>query len=220
MNMMDKKSKIFVTGHKGLVGSAVLRLLKQSGYSNLIFKTSQELDLRDRNRVEKFIRRHKPEYVFLFAAKVGGIKANINYPAEFLYDNITIEANVIHASYKYNVRKLLYLGSSCVYPRNCLQPMKEEYLLTGKLEPTNEAYAIAKIVGIKLCQSYNRQYGTNFISLISTNVYGINDNFDLESSHVLAALIRKFHEAKINQIPSVTIWELETLEENFCMLMI
>jgi len=204
--MIDKNSKIYISGHKGMVGSAMLRLLESRGYKNLIFKTSKELDLRIQKEVDEFIEKESPEYIFHFAAKVGGIKANINYPAEFLYDNIMITANVINAAYKYKVKKLLYLGSSCIYPRKCLQPMKEEYLLTGKLEPTNEGYALAKIVGLKLCEYYNKQYNTNFICLIPPNLYGPNDNFNLDTSHVVAALIRKFYEAKINRLDCVEVW--------------
>jgi GDP-L-fucose synthase len=204
---MDKNSKIYIAGHRGLVGSAILRRLQQAGYSNLILKTRKELDLTVQKDVEDFFRSERPEHVFLAAAKVGGILANSTYPAEFIYNNIIIQANVIHAAYKYGVKKLLFLGSSCIYPKFAPQPMKEEYLLTGELEPTNEPYAIAKIAGIKMCQAYNRQYGTNFISVMPTNLYGPNDNFDLETSHVLPAMIRKFHEAKID--PSrrpVTLW--------------
>lgn len=203
---MDKKSKIYIAGHSGMVGSALLRILKGQGYQNLILKTFKELDLRRADKVVSFLREEAPEYVFLCAAKVGGIKANSAYPAEFIYDNIMIGANVINASYECNVKKLLYLGSSCIYPRDCPQPIKEEYLLTGKLETTNEPYAIAKIAGTKLCQSYNRQYGTNFISLMPTNLYGINDNFDPENAHVIPALIRKFHEARMRGLSSVVVW--------------
>lgn len=189
-----------------MVGKAVHKLLKGKGFNNLLLKPEAELDLRQQERVEKLFREEKPDYVFLFAAKVGGIKANINYPADFLYDNIMIEANIIQASYKYKVKKLLYLGSSCIYPRNCAQPMKEECLLGGELEPTNEGYALAKIVGLKLCQYYNRQFATDFICIIPCNLYGINDNFDLKNSHVIPALIRKFHEGKIEQKPAVEVW--------------
>ncbi len=203
---LEKNSKIYVVGHRGMVGSAVLALLKCKGYKNLIYKSSQELDLRDQKKVEIFFKRNKPEYVFFFAARVGGIKANIDSPAEFLYDNIMMESNIIHASYKYNVKKLLYLGSSCVYPRLSPQPIKEDYLLDGKLEPTNEGYALAKIVGLKLCEYYNRQYDTNFISLVSPNLYGLGDNFDPAKSHVIAALIRKFTEAKKKGLASVKVW--------------
>jgi GDP-L-fucose synthase len=194
---MKKNSKIYVAGHKGLVGSAILRKLKEKGYTNLIYRSSQELDLRRQTEVEAFFEKERPEYVFLAAAKVGGILANDTYKADFIYDNLMIAANVIHASYKYGVRKLLNLGSSCIYPRICPQPMREEYLLTGSLESTNEPYAIAKITAIKLCRYYNEQYGTNFISVMPTNLYGPNDNFNLEKAHVLPALIRKFHLAKL-----------------------
>ncbi len=196
---MNKSSKIFIAGHRGLVGSAILRRLKREGYKNLIFRSSKQLDLRKQNLVENFFKKQQPEYIFLAAAKVGGILANNTYPAEFIYDNLMIETNVIHASYRYRVKKLLFLGSSCIYPKFSPQPMKEEYLLTGLLEPTNEPYAIAKIAGIKLCQSYNKQYGTNFISVMPTNLYGPKDNFNLETAHVLPALIRKFHIARLLQ---------------------
>ena len=194
---MNKDSRIYIAGHGGLVGSAILRKLRAEGYTNLITKSHQELDLMRQCDAEVFFESEKPEYVFLAAAKVGGILANNDYPAEFIYSNIMIQANVIHASYQSSVKKLIFLGSSCIYPRECPQPMKEEYLLSGKLEPTNEPYAIAKIAGIKMCQSYNRQYGTRFISVMPTNVYGPGDNFDLETSHALPALIRKFHDTKV-----------------------
>jgi len=194
---MDKNSKIYITGHRGMVGSTVCELLKKNGYNDLIFKSSNELDLRDQKKTENFIKEERPGYIFLFASKVGGIQANIDYPAEFLYDNLMIESNIINAAYKYKVKKILYLGSSCIYPRNCSQPMEEEYLLTGKLEPTNEPYAIAKIAGLKLCRYYNEQHGTNYISLIASNLYGPNDNFNLHTSHVLPALLRKFHIGKL-----------------------
>lgn len=203
---MELDSRIYVAGHKGLVGSAIVRNLLDKGYNNLILKTHEELDLTNQKQVQQFFEKYKPEYVFLSAAKVGGIYANNTYPAEFIYQNLMIQNNVIHNSYQYNVKKLLFLGSSCIYPKNCPQPIKEDYLLTGQLEPTNEAYAIAKISGIKMCQAYNRQYGTSFISVMPTNLYGQNDNFDLETSHVLPALIRKFHEAKINNKPFVEVW--------------
>lgn len=203
---MEKDSKIYVAGHKGMVGSALVRILKKQGYSNLILRTHQELDLTKQSQVEEFFKKEKLEYVFLAAAKVGGINANNTYPAEFIYDNLMIETNVIHSAYKYQTKKLLFLGSSCIYPKFAKQPIKEEYLLSGPLEPTNEAYAIAKIAGIELCKFYRRQYGCDFISAMPTNLYGINDNFDLETSHVLPALIRKFHEAKINNEPEVVIW--------------
>lgn len=193
---MDRDAKIYIAGHRGLVGSAILRKLKSEGYDNLITRTHQELDLMRQSDVEAFFESERPEYVFLAAAKVGGIWANKTYPADFIYKNLMIQANVIHAAYESSVKKLLFLGSSCIYPRDCPQPMKEEYLLSGKLEPTNEPYAVAKITGIKMCQFYNRQYGTHFISVMPTNLYGPNDNFDFETSHALPALIRKFHEAK------------------------
>jgi GDP-L-fucose synthase len=195
--IMEKDTRIYVAGHRGLVGSAILRKLKGEGYTKLITRPHKDLDLMLQAEVEAFFKTERPEYVFLAAAKVGGILANNTYPAEFIYQNLMIETNVIHAAYSAGVKKLLFLGSSCIYPRECSQPMKEEYLLSGKLEPTNEPYAIAKIAGIKMCQSYNRQYGTHFISVMPTNLYGPGDNFDLETSHVLPALIRKFHEAKI-----------------------
>jgi GDP-L-fucose synthase len=203
---MERDSKIYVAGHTGLVGSAILRRLHSQDYNNLILRTHQELDLEIQKDVNEFFQREKPEYVFLAAARVGGIYANSTYPADFIYNNLIIEANVIHAAYKYGVKKLLFLGSSCIYPRLAPQPIKEEYLLTGELEPTNEPYAIAKIAGIKLCQSYNRQYGTNFISVIPTNLYGPKDNYDLMDSHVLPALIRRFHEAKEKGLPFVEVW--------------
>lgn len=203
---MKNDDKIYIAGHSGLVGSAVLKKLKENGYNDLIYKRSSELDLRIQKDVDEFIKAKKPDYIFLIAAKVGGINANQKYPAEFIYDNLMIQNNVINAAYKYNVEKLLFLGSSCIYPRNCKQPMKEEYLLTGKLEKTNEAYSIAKIAGLKMCGFYNKQYNTNFISAMPTNLYGPNDNFDLETSHVLPALIRKFHEAKLNNDREVVIW--------------
>ncbi len=203
---MDKDSKIYVAGHRGLVGSALKRKLESKGYTNLIFRTHKELDLTNQQAVNEFFKQEKPEYVFLAAAKVGGILANSTYPAEFIYENLMIESNIIHAAYKYGVKKLLFLGSSCIYPKLAPQPLKEEYLLTGPLEETNEAYAIAKIAGIRLCKHYNQQYGTNFISVMPTNLYGPNDNFDLETSHVMPALVRKFHEAKVNNEPEVVVW--------------
>ena len=203
---MNKDSKIYVAGHRGLVGSAIVRNLEERGYTNIIYRTHKELDLTRQVEVEKFFEKEKPEYVFLAAAKVGGIHANNTRPAEFIYDNLMIESNIIHSAYKYGVKKLLFLGSSCIYPKFANQPIKEEYLLTGELEPTNEAYAIAKITGIELCKFYRRQYGCDFISAMPTNLYGINDNFDLETSHVLPALIRKFHEAKINNQEEVVMW--------------
>lgn len=203
---MDKGARIYVAGHRGLVGSAIVRRLQADGFENLVLRTSSELDLRNQAAVADFFHKEKPEYVFLAAAKVGGIIANNSLPAEFIYDNLMIQTNVIHHAWLNDVKKLLFLGSTCIYPKLAPQPIKEEYLLTGPLEPTNEAYAIAKIAGIKMCQSYNRQYGTRFISAMPTNLYGPNDNFELETSHVLPALIRKFHEAKIAQAETVTIW--------------
>lgn len=203
---MEKSSKIYVAGHRGMVGSAILRKLQKEGYTNIITKTSSELDLRNQYNVEKFFEVYQPEYVFLAAAKVGGILANNTYRAEFLYDNLMIQSNVIHCAFKYKVKKLLFLGSSCIYPKLAPQPMKEEYLLSGYLEPTNEPYAIAKIAGIKMCEAYRDQYACNFIAAMPTNLYGPNDNYDLNNSHVLPALIRKFHEAKVQQLPNVIVW--------------
>ena len=203
---MVKSSKIYVAGHDGLVGSAIVRKLKDSGYENLVFRTYEELDLERQERVESFFDQERPEYVFLAAAKVGGIWSNSQFPAEFIYSNLVIETNIIHSSYLYEAKKLLFLGSSCIYPKHAPQPMKEEYLLSGYLEPTNEPYAVAKIAGIKMCQSYNRQYGTRYISVMPTNLYGPGDNFDLKTSHVLPALIRKFHEAKMGGDRSVEVW--------------
>lgn len=203
---MNKDSKIYVAGHRGLVGSAIIRQLEKAGYTNLVTRTSRELDLRNQAQVNEFFASERPEYVFLAAARVGGILANDSYPAEFLYDNLMLEANVIHAAYRAGVRKLLFLGSTCIYPKHAPQPMPEDSLLTGPLEPTNEWYAVAKIAGIKLCQAYRRQYGCNFISAMPTNLYGIGDNFDLEKSHVMPALIRKMHEAKAAGAPTVEIW--------------
>lgn len=203
---MEKSARIYVAGHRGMVGSAITRKLKENGYHNFIERTSAQLDLRNQQDVQKFFDKKKPEYVFLAAAKVGGILANNQYRAEFLYDNLMIEANLIHAAYRSGVKKLMFLGSSCIYPKMAPQPLKEEYLLTGELEYTNEPYAIAKIAGIKLCESYRDQYGCDFISVMPTNLYGPNDNYDLKNSHVLPALIRKFHEAKESRQPSVEIW--------------
>ena len=203
---MDKNSKIYVAGHRGLVGSAIVRRLRQEGYSNLVTRTSRELDLREQAAVREFFDRERPEYVFLAAARVGGILANNTYPADFLYQNLMIEANVIESARQSGVKKLLFLGSTCIYPKMAPQPLMEEYLLTGPLEPTNEWYAVAKIAGIKLCQASQRQYGASFISAMPTNLYGPEDNFDLESSHVMPALIRKFHEARISRAQTVTVW--------------
>ncbi|MDP2685562.1 MAG: GDP-L-fucose synthase [bacterium] len=203
---MDKSAKIYIAGHRGMVGSAIARQLQSLGYTNLVLKTSLELDLRVQTEVQSFFEAEKPEYVFLAAAKVGGIEANNTYRAEFLYDNLMLQNNVIHQSYLNGVKKLLFLASSCIYPKLAPQPIKEEYLLTGLLEPTNEPYAIAKIAGVKMCENYNRQYGCNFISVMPTNLYGPNDNYDLKNSHVLPALLRKFHEAKMNGDASVEVW--------------
>ena len=203
---MDKNSKIYIAGHKGMVGSALVRKLEKEGFSNIITRNSKELNLVNQEDVNEFFREEKPEYVFLAAAKVGGIHANNTFRAEFLYNNLMMECNVVHASYLAGVKKLLFLGSTCIYPKMAPQPLREYYLLTGVLEQTNEPYAIAKIAGIKLCESYRRQYGCDYISVMPTNLYGPNDNYDLNNSHVLPALIRKFHEAKINNAAEVTIW--------------
>ena len=203
---MNKSDKIYVAGHNGMVGSAIIRKLKMAGYSNILVRSSKELDLRNQRHVEEFFQSEKPDYIFLAAAKVGGILANNTYKASFMYDNLSIQNNVIHAAYKNHVKKLLFLGSSCIYPKFADQPIIEESLLTSELEPTNEPYAIAKIAGLKMCQFYREQYNCNFISLMPTNLYGPNDNFDLKNSHVLPALLRKFHEAKINKNSSVTLW--------------
>lgn len=202
---MEKNSRIYIAGHRGMVGSAILRKLQHAGYDNFVLRTSSELDLRNQSAVESF-EREQPEYVFLAAAKVGGILANNTFRGEFLYDNLMIQNNIIHASWQQGVKKLMFLGSSCIYPKLAPQPLKEDYLLTGPLEPTNEPYAIAKIAGIKLCDAYRSQYGCNFVSVMPTNLYGPNDNYDLNNSHVLPALIRKFHEAKIAGAPTVTLW--------------
>lgn len=203
---MHKNAKIFVAGHRGLVGAAIVRKLQKSGYQNLILRTSRELDLRQQQAVNEFFDLERPEFVFLAAAKVGGILANSSRPAEFIYDNLMIEANIINAAHQSGVKKLLFLGSTCIYPKLAPQPLREEYLLTGELEPTNSAYAVAKIAGIEMCKSYNRQFGTDFIAAMPTNLYGPNDNFDLESSHVLPALIRKFHEAKVTGSKQAVVW--------------
>lgn len=203
---MELNDKIYIAGHNGLVGSAILRKLKKEGYTNFILKTKDELDLTNQSNVEGFFKKEKPDYVFLCAAKVGGINANNLYGADFIYENIMIQSNVIHNSYLNNVKKLLFLGSSCVYPKNPPIPIKEEYLLTSELEKTNESYAIAKITGLKMCQSYNKQYGTNYICVMPTNLYGPNDNYDIKTSHVLPAMLYKFHDAKINNKPNVEIW--------------
>lgn len=203
---MDIAARIYVAGHQGLVGSALMRRLRKDGHQNIIVRTYQELDLRSQQKVQDFFEKEKPAYVFLAAAKVGGIQANWEYPASFIYDNLQIQSNVIHAAYQYGVKKLLFLGSSCIYPKNCLQPIKEEYLLTGELEKTNEPYALAKIAGMKMCQFYNRQWGTCFISCMPTNVYGPCDNFDLHASHVIPALIAKMVDAKEQKKDHVILW--------------
>ncbi len=212
---MKKYDKIYIAGHRGMVGSAIVRKLRRESYQNLLLFTSSELDLRDQKAVETFFKIEQPQYVFLAAAKVGGILANNDYPADFIYENLAIQNNVIHQSYVHGVKKLLVLGSSCIYPKMAPQPIKEDYLLTGPLEPTNDAYAIAKIAGIKMCQSYHKQYGCNFIAAMPTNLYGPGDNYDLKNSHVLPALLRKFHEAKINREPSVSIWGSGTPRREF-----
>jgi GDP-L-fucose synthase len=204
--MMEPDAKIYVAGHQGLVGGAIWRRLQGAGFGNLVGRSCQELDLRNQAAVATFFNLERPEYVVLAAARVGGIRANSTFPAEFIYDNLMIEANLIHQAYRHGVKKLLFLGSSCIYPKFCPQPMREDYLLDGKLEPTNEPYAVAKIAGIKLCQSYNRQYGTCFISVMPTNLYGPGDNFDLLDSHVIPALIRKFHQAKVTDASEVPVW--------------
>lgn len=203
---MEKQAKIYVAGHRGMVGSAIYRRLQEEGYTNIVVRTSKELDLRDQQAVKEFFETEKPEYVFLAAAKVGGIMANNIYRADFLYENLAIQNNVFHFSHENQVKKLMFLGSSCIYPKMAPQPLKEDYLLTGTLEPTNEPYAIAKIAGIKMAESYRLQYNDNYISVMPTNLYGINDNYHPENSHVLPALIRKFHEAKINNNPTVNVW--------------
>lgn len=212
---MQTSSRIFVAGHRGLVGSALVKQLKKQGYTNVITRTRAELDLQNQAAVEKMFEEEKPEYVFLAAAKVGGIYANSTYPAEFAYSNMQIQNNIVHSSYLNGVKKLCFLGSSCIYPKFAPQPMKEEHLLTGELEPTNQAYALAKIAGIIMCQSYNRQYGTDFISVMPTNLFGPNDNYDPMNSHVLPAFIRRFHEAKVNNSPTVTIWGTGTPKREF-----
>lgn len=212
---METTSKIYIAGHRGMVGSAIMRNLQSKGYNNIITRTSKELDLRNQQAVADFFATEKPEYVFLAAAKVGGIQANNVYRADFIYENLMIQNNVIHQSYVNGVKKLMFLGSSCIYPKMAPQPLKEEYLLTGLLEETNEPYAIAKIAGIKMCESYKRQYGCNFISVMPTNMYGPNDSYNLNNSHVLPALIRKFHDAKENNLPSVEMWGTGTPMREF-----
>jgi GDP-L-fucose synthase len=212
---MDKDDKIYIAGHRGLVGSAIIRNLEQAGYSNLILRTHSELDLINQEYTENFFVEEQPDYVFLAAAKVGGIHANNTYPADFIRDNLAIQTNIIHAAYKNNVKRLMFLGSSCIYPKFAPQPMKEESLLTGPLEPTNRPYAIAKIAGIEMCWSYNRQYATKYLAAMPTNLYGPGDNYDLHNSHVIPALLRKFHEARVNGAPMVTVWGTGTPRREF-----
>jgi GDP-L-fucose synthase len=212
---MDKNAKIYVAGHRGLVGSALMRQLEAQGYKNIVTRSHAALDLTNQQDVAEFFKAEKPAYVFLAAAKVGGIHANNTYPAEFIHENLSIQNNVIHQSYSNGVKRLLFLGSSCIYPRDCPQPIKEEYLLTGSLEPTNRPYALAKIAGIEMCWSYNRQYGTQYLAVMPTNLYGPGDNYHLENSHVIPALIHKFHEAKINNQPTVTVWGTGTPRREF-----
>ena len=212
---MNKTDKIYIAGHRGLVGSAIVRNLKKNAYNNLLLRTSKELNLTNQSDVNQFFETEKPDYVFLAAAKVGGIHANDAYPADFIRDNLQIQTNIIDAAYRNKTKKLLFLGSSCIYPKFAPQPMKEEHLLTGELEPTNEWYAIAKIAGIKMCQAYKKQYGFNAIALMPTNLYGPGDNFNLDNSHVLPALIRKFHDAKINNLPEVEVWGTGTPRREF-----
>ena len=212
---MEKSAKIYVAGHRGMVGSSFMRLLKQQGYTNLVTRTSSELDLRDQAAVARFFRQQKPDYVLLAAAKVGGIHANNTYRADFLYDNLMIEGNVLDQSYRHGVRKLLYLGSSCIYPKLAPQPIREEYMMTGPLESTNEPYAISKIAGLKMCEAYRDQHGCNFITVLPTNLYGPHDNYDLEKSHVMAALLRKFMEAAQLQLPRVEVWGTGTPRREF-----
>jgi GDP-L-fucose synthase len=212
---MEKSAKIYIAGHRGMVGSAIYRKLEKEGYTNFVTRISTELDLRNQNDVAQFFEQEKPDYVFLAAAKVGGIVANNTYRADFLYENLQIQNNVIHSAYLNGVKKLMFLGSSCIYPKLAPQPLKEEYLLTGLLEPTNEPYAIAKIAGIKMCDAYRAQYGCNYISVMPTNLYGYNDNYHPENSHVLPALIRRFHEARVQNLPDVTIWGTGTPKREF-----
>jgi len=215
MSTIDKQARIYIAGHRGLVGSALVKNLQQKGYDNLILRSHAELDLTDQQATDNFFAQEKPEYVFLAAAKVGGIHANNEYPAEFIRDNLAIQGNVIHAAYRHGVKRLLFLGSSCIYPKLAPQPMKEEYLLTGPLEPTNRPYALAKIAGIEMCWSYNRQYGTRYLAVMPTNLYGPGDNYHPENSHVIPALIRKFHEAKQAKAPTVTVWGTGTPRREF-----
>lgn len=212
---MRTADKIYVAGHRGLVGSAIMRRLQAGGYSNIVTRTHAELDLADQRAVQSFFVAEKPDVIYLSAAKVGGIQANNTYPADFIYQNLMIETNIIHAAYQNKIKKLLFLGSSCIYPKHAPQPMKEEYLLTGLLEPTNESYALAKIAGIKMCAAYNRQYGTNFISVMPTNLYGLGDNYDLQNSHVLPALIRKMHEAKVRGNMGAVVWGTGAVRREF-----
>src|SRR6202000_1500722 len=212
---MEKSGKIYIAGHRGMVGSAIYRKLEKEGFTNFVFRTSAELDLRNQQQVADFFATEKPDYVFLAAAKVGGIIANNTYRAEFLYDNLQIQNNIIHSSYLNGVKKLMFLGSSCIYPKMAPQPLKEEYLLTGLLEPTNEPYAIAKIAGIKMCDAYRDQYGCHYISVMPTNLYGYNDNYHPQNPHVLPALIRRFHEAKAQNLPGVTIWGTGSPQREF-----
>lgn len=216
-NYMNKDAKIYVAGHRGLVGSAITRRLQELGYTNLILKTHRELDLLNQQAVADFFATEKPEYVFMAAAKVGGIMANQTKKADFIYENLEVQNNIIYNAYKNGVKKILFLGSSCIYPRDCPQPIKEEYLMTGPLEPTNDAYALAKIAGIKMCQSFNEQYGTNYIAVMPTNQYGLNDNFNLTTAHVLPALIRRFHDAKINGDQTVTVWGTGKVRREFLL---
>ncbi|MEI8187280.1 MAG: GDP-L-fucose synthase [Chlorobiaceae bacterium] len=212
---MQKKDKIYIAGHKGMVGSALVRLLQNKDYHNLLVRTREELDLTNQSDVNNFLVEEKPDYIFLAAAKVGGIQANNTLRADFIYENLVIETNIVHAAWKAGVARLLFLGSSCIYPRDCPQPIKEEYLLSGPLEQTNEPYALAKIAGLKLCESYNRQYGTSYVSVMPTNLYGPNDTYDLQGSHVLPALIRKAHEAKLRGEKSLTVWGTGTPKREF-----
>lgn len=212
---MNKNSKIYIAGIRGMVGSAIQRRLESEGFTNIIGHSSKELDLTNQHAVSQFMQKEKPEYLYLAAGKVGGIYANNTYPADFIYINLMIECNLIHGAYKAGVKKLLFLGSSCIYPKHAPQPMKEEYLLSGTLEPTNEPYAVAKIAGIKLCESYNRQYGTDYISCMPTNLYGPQDNYDAMNAHVLPALIRRFHEAKVNKLHEVVVWGTGTAQREF-----
>ena len=213
--IVNPKSKIYIAGHKGMVGSSIVRRLEADGYSNLVMRTRTELDLLDQKAVNSFFEQERPEYVFLAAARVGGIWANKSYKADFIYENLEVQNNVLHAAWKYGVKKLLFLGSSCIYPKLCPQPIKEDYFMSGPLEETNDAYAVAKIAGIKMCQSYNEQYNTNFISVMPTNLYGPNDNFELANSHVLPALIRKFHDAKIEGKKGVIVWGTGSARREF-----